>query len=185
MSRSILISIFPCADNNTVELDLNWHRRVELLLDRLYGLQTCPTCRRYQDFIPNCGCSSTSPVDVHACPAACKIIPATVFGREIIERWLDRTSTVVTPTRFAIKRSRFVSIVRSSVDTAYYLGFVRQAACIVLAARSSRLNGSWTAWSTRAFAGGTSPAKSRKNASSLNCPHSPDQTMPAEAGGFG
>src|SRR5260370_26377562 len=85
----------------------------------------------------------------------------------------------------AMKRSRSGLIVRSSVDTAYQLGFDRHAAWVVLSASNVRLNGAWTAQRTRAFSAGTSAAKSRRNASSLSLPQSSDQTMPAEAGGVG
>jgi hypothetical protein len=41
--------------------------------------------------------------------------------------------------RLAMKRSRSGLIVRSSVDTAYQLGFDRQAAWVVLSASNVRL----------------------------------------------
>ena len=51
-------------------------------------------------------------------------------GQEISERWLAFSSIVLAPMRLAMKRSRSGLIVRSSVETAYQLGFERQAACV-------------------------------------------------------
>jgi hypothetical protein len=65
-------------------------------------------------------------------PAACRIRFAIFSGCEISETWLASTSMVVAPIRFAIKRSRSGLMVRSSVDTAYQLGFCRHAACVVV-----------------------------------------------------
>ena len=61
-----------------------------------------------------------------------------VSGWLISERWLALTSIVLAPIRFAMKRSRSGSIVRSSVETAYQLGFDRHAACVVLPASKCR-----------------------------------------------
>src|SRR5271170_8051348 len=66
-------------------------------------------------------------------------------GCEISDRWLDLTSIVFAPMRLAMKRSRSGLIVRSSVETAYQLGFDRQAACVVLPASRALWNGHWTA----------------------------------------
>jgi hypothetical protein len=83
------------------------------------------------------------------------------------------------------KRSRSGLMVRSSVDTAYQLGFDRHAACLVLPVSRALWNGHWTAQSVFAFASGKSPAKSRRKASSLRRPSSPSNMMPVDAGGVG
>jgi hypothetical protein len=55
----------------------------------------------------------------HACcPAASMISCVISSGWEMSERWLDFTSIVLAPIRFAMKRSRSGLIVRSSVETA-------------------------------------------------------------------
>ena len=63
-----------------------------------------------------------------------------VSGWEMSETWLALTSMVVAPIRFAMKRSSSGLMVRSSVDTAYQLGFDRHAAW--------RSKASWYAVST-------------------------------------
>src|SRR5580698_7239105 len=75
------------------------------------------------------------------CPAASMISFVISSGWEISERWLAFTSIVFAPIRLAMNRSRSGLIVRSSVDTAYQLGFDRQAACVVLPASNVRSNG--------------------------------------------
>jgi hypothetical protein len=57
------------------------------------------------------------------------------------ETWLAFTSIVFAPMRLAMKRSRSGLMVLSSVETAYQLGFDRQAAWVVLPASNVRLNG--------------------------------------------
>jgi hypothetical protein len=52
------------------------------------------------------------------CPEASRISRVISSGWEISERWLDFSSIVVAPIRFAMKRSRSGLIVRSSVETA-------------------------------------------------------------------
>jgi hypothetical protein len=47
--------------------------------------------------------------------------------------------------RFAVKCSRSGLIVRSSVETAYQLGFERQAVCVVFPEKSLSEIGPWTA----------------------------------------
>ena len=64
------------------------------------------------------------------CPAASRMSVAISSGCEISDRWLAFSSIVLAPIRFAMNRSRSGSIVRSSVDTAYQLGLLRQAACV-------------------------------------------------------
>src|ERR1700723_1387696 len=61
-------------------------------------------------------------------------------GREMRETSLAFTSIAFAPMRFAMKRWRSGSMVRSSVETAYQLGFERHAAWVVLPASSVRLN---------------------------------------------
>src|SRR5262249_56004175 len=106
-----------------------------------------------------------------------------VAGCDIRETGLGLTSIVLAPIRFAMKRSRSGLMVRSSVETAYQLGFDRHATWVVL--RRALRNGHCTAKSAFAFASGKSPAKSRRNASSLRRPSSPSNMMPADAGGVG
>ena len=48
---------------------------------------------------------------------------------------------VTAPIRLAMKRSRSGLMVRSSVDTAYQLGFDRHAACLVLPVSRALWNG--------------------------------------------
>jgi len=67
---------------------------------------------------------------LYACSAASRIRFAITSGCEMRARWLAFTSIVFAPMRFAMKRSRSGLMVRSSVDTAYQLGFDRQAACV-------------------------------------------------------
>src|SRR5262249_33394230 len=119
------------------------------------------------------------------CPAASRISAVIVSGCDMRERWLAFTSIVLAAIRFAMKRWRSGLIVRSSVETAYQLGFDRHAAWVVLPVSRDLLNGHCTAKSALAFASGRSPAKSRRKASSLRRPSSPSNTMPAEAGGVG
>ena len=71
--------------------------------------------------------SRTRPACQLSCPAACEISWAISCGWEISDKWLAFTSMVLAFIRFAMKRSRSGLIVRSSVDTAYQLGFERQA----------------------------------------------------------
>src|SRR5262249_13960239 len=123
--------------------------------------------------------------DLHYPPAASRIRFAIVSGCDISETWLAFTSIVLAPMRLAMKRWRSGSMVRSSVDTAYQLGFDRHAACVVLPESNSLWNGHCTAYSAFAFVSGKSAAKSRRKASSLRRPSSPSKTMPADAGGVG
>jgi len=51
-------------------------------------------------------------------PAACRIKSAISCGCEINDRWLEVSSIVVAPIRFAMNRSRSGLMVRSSVETA-------------------------------------------------------------------
>src|SRR5262249_18208060 len=69
---------------------------------------------------------------LHYPPAAFRIRFAIVSGCDISETWLAFTSIVLAPIRFAMKRWRSGLMVRSSVDTAYQLGFDRHAAWVVL-----------------------------------------------------
>jgi hypothetical protein len=77
----------------------------------------------------------------YACPAASRIKFVMMSGCEIRETWLAFTSIVFAPMRLAMKRWRSGLMVRSSVDTAYQLGFDRHAAWVVLPASSVRLKG--------------------------------------------
>jgi hypothetical protein len=54
-----------------------------------------------------------------------------VSGCDMRETWLALTSIVFAPMRFAMNRCRSGLIVRSSVETAYQLGFDRHAAWVV------------------------------------------------------
>jgi len=84
-------------------------------------------------------------------PAASNISSAIFFGCEISESWLAFTSIVFAPMRLAMKRSRSGLIVRSSVETAYPLGFVRHAACAVRPASSRGATSAETAAKGWAF----------------------------------
>src|SRR5262245_63103282 len=75
--------------------------------------------------------------DLHYPPAASRIRLAIVSGCDISETRLALTSIVLAPIRFAMKRWRSGLMVRSSVDTAYQLGFDLHAACVVLPVSSA------------------------------------------------
>jgi len=87
--------------------------------------------------------------------------------------------------RSATNRSSSGEVVRSSFETAYQLGFSRQAATVVRLANNVSVIGPCTAKSTRALAGSTPFAKSSRNASSPNWMKPASFTSPAMAGGVG
>ncbi len=57
-------------------------------------------------------------------------------GCESRETWLDASSIVFAFIRFARKRSNSGEVVRSCVETAYQVGLIFHAACVVLEANN-------------------------------------------------
>src|SRR6202041_163166 len=92
---------------------------------------------------------------------------------------------VVAFMRLARKRSSPGSIVRSSVETWYHVGFTLHAAAVVLVLGSASAPLPCTAYSTCARDGSISPAKSLRKASSPSQKKPSFLTTPALAGGFG
>src|SRR6516164_10636655 len=107
-------------------------------------LGMCALCQKRTHAVQHVSADSFSRSQggaTYFCPAASRISAVIVSGCDMRERWLAFTSIVFAPMRFAMKRWRSGLIVRSSVETAYQLGFERHAAWVVLSASNVRLNG--------------------------------------------
>src|SRR4051812_19350244 len=98
-------------------------RMPTLLNDRAVGLHAIAVVGRAQIW-------AYARVVAYVCPAASRITFVMTSGWDISERWLAFTSIVFAPMRLAMNRSISGLMVRSSVDTAYQLGFDRHAAWV-------------------------------------------------------
>src|SRR5258705_2728787 len=99
-------------------------------------------------------------VQCGAFAAASMMTAATSFGLESIGTWLASSSVVVALLRLAKKRNSSGSIARSFLATMYHEGFGVHATLVTFPPNAELAIGVCVAASRRAWAAGTSPAKS-------------------------
>src|ERR1700752_2701313 len=113
--------VFSSYDLSSPAVDSNGHSYAQFLSAPRSNTRTVSEMDS-QAIQPGCPCCN-----YEIALAASRITSSTTLGWESMGTWLEATSTVLAPMRFAAKRSRSGWTVRSWVATMDQLGFDRQA----------------------------------------------------------